>query len=535
MIKGTDMPQTQDFTFTISAPHQVAADEIATVGQTGTVTPRYGDEMLRVALSADTALEDAGGGKTNQRSEITEDPDSRPANMADGVVYYSWSLYIDPITQTPTPGADGQAPGLVLSQFHDAAADGSTTRPPVVLELTEDGDLAFQMTADLGGAAFTVIDGGSDGQAAKGRWIDLVVAADWSTGTDGSLQIWARTEGDKTYAQIADFSGATTITGQIYTKFGAYRSFLERDPAYADTDAVVYFDGIARGDSFDGTVGSAVDNGIGGPGDDLLTGDRGDTLSTGDDGNDTILGGNGADTLSGGNDDDLLDGGHGADDLSGDNGADILHGGTGHDILDGGYGADEIHGGHGNDTLIGGAGQDLLDGGTGHDRLDGGDDSDTLIGGHGRDTLIGGDGYDGLDGGTGHDLLDGGDGKDSLIGGHGNDTLIGGLMDDSLDGGTGQDILNGGAGDDTLTGGYGRDSFVFNFATEAGDDVITDFNARQDSLDITAQEVLTVTDTAQGVLIAGAQASVLLSGLEVSDFDRMGGIDAVLDTGLDLG
>lgn len=529
------MPQTQDLTFTVSAPHQVTVDEITTVGQTGTVTPRYGQEMLRVAVSADTALEDAGGGKTNQRTEITEHPDSRPANMADGVVYYTWSLYIDPVTQNPTPGVDGQAPGLVLSQFHDAAGDGSTTRPPMVLELTEDGDLAFQMTADLGGTAFTVIDGGADGQAAKGQWVDLVVAADWSTGAEGSLQIWAKTEGDKDYAQIADYSGANTITGQIYTKFGAYRSFLERDPAYADTDAVVYFDGIARGDSLDGTLGSAVDNGIGALGDDILTGDRGDTLSTGDDGNDTILGGNGADSLMGGNGDDLLDGGHGADDLSGDNGGDILHGGTGHDILDGGYGADSLYGGHGHDTLIGAGGQDLLDGGTGHDRLDGGDNNDVLIGGHGKDILIGGHGYDSLDGGTGKDVLDGGDGKDNLTGGHGNDTLSGGAMDDTLDGGTGRDILNGGAGDDSLTGGYGRDSFVFNFATEAGNDIITDFNARQDRLDITAQEVLAVTDTADGMLIAGAQASVLLSGLEVSDFDRLGGVDALLDAGFELG
>lgn len=527
-----------DFIFTVSAPHQVAPDEITTIGQAPGVAPRYGDEMLRIELSADTDLENAGGGKINQRTELTEDPVSRPANMVDGVVFYSWSLYVDPVTQTPTDGPDGTAPGMVLSQFHDEAADGSTTRPPLVLELTEDGDLAFQMTADLGGAAFTVLDGGPDGHGAKGQWIDLVVAADWSTGMEGSLQIWAKTADERDYTQIADYTGANTTTGQIYAKFGAYRSFLERDPAYADTDAVIYFDGIARGDSFAGTVGSAIDNGIGAVGDDVLTGGRGDTVSTGNDGADTILGGNGDDTLDGGNGSDLLDGGHGADDLSGDNGADILQGGTGNDVLDGGYGSDELYGGHGHDTLFGGAGQDLLEGGTGHDMLDGGDNNDTLIGGHGRDTLIGGDGYDSLDGGTGHDVLDGGDGKDNLIGGHGNDTLIGGLLDDLMDGGTGRDELIGGAGNDRLTGGHGRDhltggagddvltggtgadTFIFDFAADMGEDVITDFEWRKDTLLILNAGAYMIAEAMEGVLLEYGDDSILLEGADLAQVEH---------------
>ncbi|MEM9006678.1 MAG: calcium-binding protein [Cyanobacteria bacterium P01_F01_bin.86] len=62
-------------------------------------------------------------------------------------------------------------------------------------------------------------------------------------------------------------------------------------------------------------------------------------------------------------------------------------------------------------------------------------------------------------------IVDGGGGDDQLIGTQRRDTLL------------------GGEGDDTLTGGRGNDTFVF-APTDFGDDTVTDFQVRNDLLDL---------------------------------------------------
>jgi len=112
---------------------------------------------------------------------------------------------------------------------------------------------------------------------------------------------------------------------------------------------------------------------------------------------------------------------------------------------------------------------------------DGGNGKDTLSGGAGDDHLLGGNGPDVLDGGTGDDLLEGGNGPDELDGGAGDDILIGDSGNDTLLGGADDDTLFGGTGSDTLTGGTGSDMFILDDTS----DTITDFDAAEDSLDIT--------------------------------------------------
>lgn len=71
--------------------------------------------------------------------------------------------------------------------------------------------------------------------------------------------------------------------------------------------------------------------------------------------------------------------------------------------------------------------------------------------------------------------------SDLIRGGRGSDTLYGDGGDDVLFGGRGADYLVGSEGTDVLFGGKGRDSFVFR-PSDAGVDVVQDFNPRQDKI-----------------------------------------------------
>lgn len=185
-----------------------------------------------------------------------------------------------------------------------------------------------------------------------------------------------------------------------------------------------------------------------------------------------------------------------ADEILSRSGHDLIETGLGDDLVFAGWGHDTVVAGLGSDTVEGGGGRDLIDGGLGDDLLNGNWGRDTLIGGDGGDTIFGGTERDTLDGGTGEDLLFGQEGKDYLVGGEGADYLDGGLRDDTLVGGAGNDtviggmgadVVEGGEGDDLLRGGLGADVFRF-FTPEGGEslgsDVIRDFNARQDQIEI---------------------------------------------------
>jgi VCBS repeat-containing protein len=64
----------------------------------------------------------------------------------------------------------------------------------------------------------------------------------------------------------------------------------------------------------------------------------------------------------------------------------------------------------------------------------------------------------------------------------GNDVLWGANGDDTINGGEGNDTIFGGAGIDTLTGGAGAD--VFQFTATSGSDVITDFDIKNDTIEL---------------------------------------------------
>lgn len=120
-----------------------------------------------------------------------------------------------------------------------------------------------------------------------------------------------------------------------------------------------------------------------------------------------------------------------------------------------------------------------------------------ILGNNKPNTLTGSGGGDTISGHQNNDILSGLGGNDVLYGGNDADVLDGGRGADRLYGDNGKDTLIGGAGNDTLTGGHGPDWFVFSQSSD--DDVITDFDPKQDTLFFDAA-VFAANSTFQGVM-----------------------------------
>jgi Ca2+-binding RTX toxin-like protein len=105
---------------------------------------------------------------------------------------------------------------------------------------------------------------------------------------------------------------------------------------------------------------------------------------------------------------------------------------------------------------------------------------------------------------------------DTLLGGAGNDHIRGGAGNDLLSGGLGADTLQGGDGKDRLTGGGGADQFVFATAAEAGlgaaRDVVADFVAGVDRIDLSAIDANTGLESDQAFSFLGAGAFTGVAG-----------------------
>lgn len=112
----------------------------------------------------------------------------------------------------------------------------------------------------------------------------------------------------------------------------------------------------------------------------------------------------------------------------------------------------------------------------------------------GDSDFSGGGGDDDADGGDGDDDMGGHGGDDNLHGRGGDDDVQGGGGDDHCAGGGGDDTVAGGAGDDHLVGGGGDDVFLFHQDALGGTDVIADFEAGHDLIDLSGIDADLATD-----------------------------------------
>lgn len=290
-------------------------------------------------------------------------------------------------------------------------------------------------------------------------------------------------------------------------------------------------------------------------GNDTLIGLSGADALWGSDGDDRLFGGNGRDTIGGGDGNDFLVGddedivapitvtGFPAD-INID--SDIMFGGAGDDVIitgafkdlndNGLYDSGEaltdaaventVWAGAGDDTIVGTDGDEILGGSSGNDDIQALGGDDIIYGG--RETVPSATVLnDNIDAGEGDDTVYGAKGNDSINGGAGDDFLFNGAGNDTVSGGDGADELWAGLGDDLLSGGAGADTFAFNAA--GGHDTITDYAVDEDTLNLRAfglqslsdlQAVASDTsvDGQAGLLLdLSSEVSVFLIGLGVSD------------------
>jgi Ca2+-binding RTX toxin-like protein len=101
-------------------------------------------------------------------------------------------------------------------------------------------------------------------------------------------------------------------------------------------------------------------------------------------------------------------------------------------------------------------------------------------------TFNGTEGNDTITGGADNDVINGNGGNDSLLGGDGSDTVSGGAGNDFLSGNAGADWVEGGTGNDEVRGGSGQDSIAFHEFGAANADILSDFDAGWDNIQLDA-------------------------------------------------
>jgi Ca2+-binding RTX toxin-like protein len=124
--------------------------------------------------------------------------------------------------------------------------------------------------------------------------------------------------------------------------------------------------------------------------------------------------------------------------------------------------------------------------------------------------------------------------SDNLIGGAGIDTISGNAGRDRISGGIGDDVIDGGKNGDVLIGGDGIDTFVF--GAKSGKDVVMDFDAATDVLDLTGSGFTgTLEDLVDGAKVGhGAHAGELTLILGSGNTITLHDVDATTLTELNV-
>lgn len=330
----------------------------------------------------------------------------------------------------------------------------------------------------------TLVGNGGDDRLVGGEGVDRM------TGGAGNDEFFVDSAGDK----VIEAAGGGTDT--VYASV-SYRltSGQEIEVLRAQSSTGVSLTGNAGANRIVGDVGNDMLDG--GAGIDRLFGGQGDDIYYVDDARDTVTeaAGAGTDTVyasvsytlaAGQEIESLRVRGSAGLSLTGNEGDNRIIGGAGNDTLDGGAGADKLFGGLGDDTYLVDSARDVVT-----EAADAGNDtvitsvSFTLKTGQSIETLRA-SGTSGL----------------SLTGNEGDTAIVGG---------GGRDVIAGGLGRDTLTGGAEADTFAFRTLADSSSgiakrDVILDFQAGSDRIDLSAIQAVLGAPTDQAFSFIGSAA-----------------------------
>lgn len=262
-----------------------------------------------------------------------------------------------------------------------------------------------------------------------------------------------------------------------------------------------------------------------------------------------VIGAHGHDTIIGDDNANIIYGVRGSDSIDGNGGDDIIHPGQmysvwdrySYDILDGGDGFDIVSFEGENQEQIK---IDIAAMSVGwnprtsdpHTQVYSVDASSPYKNDYNYQARIQVRNFEGVIGGNHDDVISGDSVANYLSGASGNDRLSGRAGADTLVGGAGNDTLIGGQGSDELLGGAGADTFTIGGTGEAGaQDTIYDFNAAEDTLDISGTEFTVTMEADQFVfdpvsktqsffessaLISNGESSVLLHGVSAAEAEQ---------------
>ncbi len=464
-------------------------------------------------LDGGTGADEIYGGMGNDTYVVDHAGDAPWEYQAQGddlvissISFQLWQ-HIERLTLTGSAGINGTGNELANTIIGNGAAnrlDGS--HGDDILRGLDGADTL------LGGEGRDVLEGGSGADVLEGGnhhdTLDGGLDADRMVGGAGNDTFYVDRQDDLVFEDVGGGTDTVISTGSFYL--------------YANVENLTL---AGSGDNFgvgNELANTILGNGgsnllIAGAGDDIVRGGGGVDSLFGQDGNDQLFGDAGIDYLVGGIGNDTLDGGDDADALYGEDGDDILIGGSS-------FSTDILVGGAGNDVLRGDSGlgdYDLMDGGAGNDSyyVDTPDDLTFEAANGGTDTVyatINGAGYYLY--ANVENLVLGGD-TPFGVGNELNNRITGSAASNWLLGGAGNDVLNGRGGNDVLFGEADADIFVFERGT--GGDVIGDFVAGTDRIDLSA---FGFTSFAQVEAVLGEQGGTAFLTLGNGDMVVLNGV-----------
>ncbi len=231
-FSGSD--EAMPFEFQLSKPKQI---------RTGEIDAKRSDGMgldFVSTVSAETIVEKSGR-KQSHRSEIRETAQSSAITREPEWQCYEFALMLPDQTALPGKGRDGKRTKLTVAQFHQERTGSISPSALFFFDVDPRGRLVFEFSERLGAKKKTLA------KNILGRWFEIRVAARWSTKRkEGRTLVWIRERGTDDFRLMVDAKGRNSTTGHVYQKLGAYRSFIERDKDFAQSEVQVHYSNIRR-------------------------------------------------------------------------------------------------------------------------------------------------------------------------------------------------------------------------------------------------------------------------------------------------